>query len=318
MRKEIDRYLVEHMTPLQLAVRIRSHPKMRVTAPAKMSSSVKAAASYGGQLVETRYFRCAPSKDGAAAKVQAFHDANAEAVAAVLTAAAVEGAEDQNVKGHRLLLRGVPSKTILQFVEAYEFDPRSTEYSGDLVTSYVRKRMAQGGLQRWNVGVIGNNRKGAKAVALPDGRSVGAVNRTRTNASRKDEVADIKTLTGSRDPGLDLSFTSGPDVTVNRDLLTKLRSTQQPETGLLLLYPIDGQSSADGKDDRADLDAPVDVLWGAALTFPKPMSGEDVLVEYDYVQADLSKVFVGAEEDPDQEDLAVLDVDQDSDTGATV
>ncbi len=48
------------------------------------------------------------------------------------------------------------------------------------------------------------------------------------------------------------------------------------------------------------------------------MSGEDVLVEYDYVQADLSKVFVGAEEDPDQEDLAVLDVDQDSDTGATV
>lgn len=301
MRREIERYLVEHTTPLKMAVRIRCHPTMRVTAPSRMGSAVKAAASYGGDLIETRYFRCAPERDAVV-----FHERNRHAVERLLGLAEDQGHPDESVGADRRLYRGVPSATVLSFVESYRFDPRAVEYSPGLVAEYISRRMAQGGLRTWNVGVIGG---GGEDVPLPDGTKLGSVNRARRLTSAKDEVADIKTLTGSRDPGLDLHLSSGE--AVNRHLLRDRRNVREPEVGLLLLYPIDGRSTPK-RGDRAPLDAPVDVVWGAAFIFPMPLSGTDVQVEYDYVQADLSKVYPAAAEDGGDEDASVLDEDQDA------
>lgn len=301
MRREIERYLIEHTSPLDMAVRIKCHPKMRVTAPSRMGSAVRAAASYGGDLVETRYFRCAPQDEAIA-----FHEGNRRAVEELLTLAADQGHTDRSVPVGRQLYRGVPSATVLSFVRDYRFDPRSVEFSPELVTDYVRRRMVRGGLRTWNVGVLGS---AGDDVELPDGTTVGTVNRARRKTSERDEVADIKTLTGSRDPGLDLDLPAGEEV--NRHNLRTWRNRQHPEVGLLLLYPIDGRS-APRRGDRVALGAPVDVVWGAAFIFPMPISGSDVQVEYDYVQADLSKVFPAAAEEGGDEDASVLDEDQDA------
>jgi hypothetical protein len=308
MRREIDRYLTEHKTPLDMAVRIRCHPKMRVTAPSRMGSHVRAAAGYGGELIETRYFRCSPKDDAVA-----WHVGNDRAVRRLLGAAAADGHADPGVSGSRVLYRGVPGSAVLDFVDGYRFDPASTEYSPELVRGYIEKRMRDGALVSWNVGVIGNDPNGTAEVLLPDGTKLGAVIRARRAATRDDDVADIKTLTGSRDPGLDLEI---PDAEkVNRHSLDTWRVQQLPDTGLLLLYPIDGQSPP-RRGDRVDLAAPVDVVWGAAFVFPRPVSGPDALVEYDYVRADLSRVFPAAAEDEDDEDASVLDQDLDEITDA--
>lgn len=321
MRREIERYLVEHKTPLELAVRIRCHPKMRVTAPNRMARAVRAAASYGGQLLETRYFPCAPhgapvDRFGTWDKVIDWHRTNERTVQALLVKAASQGKQDSDISSSgAALYRNVPTSYVQDFTRHYKFDETSTEYSTDLVLEYVQKRMQSGGLQRWNVGVVGKSGAG-RPVRLPDGRELVAVSRARTQNSIGEPVADIKTLTGSRDPGLDLkvppSGSEENDEETSRAGLNRLRRLQQPEVGLLLLYPIDGRSTS-ARGDRGPLDAPegIDIVWGAALLFPQPVSGNDIAVEYDYVQADLSRVFPASAEGEDDEDLSILDTDLD-------
>lgn len=315
MRREIERYLTEHRTPLDMAVRIRCHPKMRVTAPSRMNSAVRAAAAYGGQLIETRYFPCAPDDSEAGVwDVAAWHEANEGAALSLLATAHREGVRAETGRSAAVLYRRVPSSAVLEFVDKYSFDQRSIEYSSTLVRAYIEKRMAKGGLKTWNVGVLGKELPSKPRVELPDGLMMGAVTRTRTKASENDPVADIKTLTGSRDPGLDLDLSRATGATPSRQELTALRAKQEPDVGLLLLYPIDAHSRASTtKKDRRDLHGPdnVQVIWGCAFIFPNPSSGADVQVEYDYVQADLRKVFPAAAEGADDEDGGILDQDQD-------
>lgn len=318
MRGEIDRYLKEHKTPLELAVRIRCHPKMRVTSAAKQSSAVRASASYGGQLVESRYYPAMPLEEALE-----WHGRNAGAVEHLLDGAVREGTRETSVEAGRVLWRNVPTELVQRFVDEYRFHERSTDVSPELMGQYIDRRVAGGGLHTWNVGVLGNSLDPRrKRVELASGDLVSAVIRTRTIDSTYDDVADIKTLTGSRDPALDLEVPAGDPIT--RSSLNKTRRQQQPETGLLLLYPIDARSSvrdsqtrldSDGKPrppSRADLNLPGDIVWGAALVFPEPTNGEDLEVEYDYVAADLSRIFPAAVNEFDDEDASVLEMDMDT------
>ncbi|MGX6604594.1 Z1 domain-containing protein [Micromonosporaceae bacterium Da 78-11] len=322
MRLEIDRLLEEHKTPLDLAVRIRCHPKMRVTAPSKQKAAVRAAAAYGGALVESRYFPAAPEPEAIA-----WLDANADAVLSLLGSAAEHGSYE-SLEGGKSLWRNVPTEEIVKFVDAYHFHAMTTDAPGKLISAYIRKRRIGGGLHSWNVAVVGNQvRDPKKSVELPGGKTIGYVVRTRTGASRDDDVADIRTLTGPRDEGLDLKV--DPTEPFNRTTFKKARSSQQSERGLVLLYPIDAGSApspiepdkdpGDGRprrqQDRAPLAVPGEVVWGVALVFPDPSKGDDILVEYDYLAADLSKVFPTATDD-EPEDLSVLEQDLDSDETA--
>ena len=57
LRREIIRYEREKLTPLDFGSRIRCHPAMLVTAPAKMGGGRVIAVSYAGRLVQTMNFR---------------------------------------------------------------------------------------------------------------------------------------------------------------------------------------------------------------------------------------------------------------------
>jgi Z1 domain-containing protein len=309
MRLEIDRLLEEHKTPLDLAVRIRCHPKMRVTAPSKQKAAVRAAAAYGGALVESRYFLAEP-----AAEAEAWLATNADAVWSLLGAASKHG-DYESLDTGKSLWRNIPTAEVVKFVDEYQFHAMTTDAPGKLISSYIRKRRISGGLPSWNVAVVGNQvRDVTRSMVLPDGKRVGYVVRTRTAASRDDDVADIRTLTGPRDEGLDLKI--DPSTAVNRIFFKKARAEQQSERGLVLLYPIDAKSGPTlvegNQPTRASLAAPGDVVWGVALVFPNPSKGNDVQVEYDYVAADLSKVYPTATDD-EPEDLSVLQQDLDND-----
>lgn len=292
IRREIDRYLVEHKTPLDLAVRIRCHPKMRVTAPSKMSSAVSAAASYGGQLVESRYFPADKSQTALR-----WHETNADAVFRLLENA------DSHVAGHevgegRILWERVPGDVVVEFLGSYAFHERSPEAQRELLLGYLRKRMAAGGLADWDIAVLGVAPATAPSqVQIVGSHTVGCVRRARISHNDGAEVADIKTLSGSRDEAVDLTVPAG---TTGRVALSRLRAQQRPETGLVLVYPIDRVS--DTGRGRPNLDAPVDVVWGVALVFPSPSAGADVSVEYDYVAADLAHAFPAAVDEAADDD----------------
>ncbi|WP_159806417.1 Z1 domain-containing protein [Cellulomonas citrea] len=291
IRREIDRYLVEHRTPLDLAVRIRCHPKMRVTAPSKMTSSVRAAAAYGGQLVESRYFPTDPSEE-----TRRWHRDNARAVGVLLEAVDAHGA-GRPVGGGKYLWERVPMDLVTQFISAYHFHERSPEADRGLLLEYISRRSTAGGLARWDVAVMGVDPSNApSAVTVVGHHTIGCVRRARISGNQDAPVADIKTLSGSRDEGIDLQVSTDD---TSRAKLARLRTWQRPETGLVMLYPIDPVS--DTGRGRPTLAAPVDVVWGAAIVFPEPAAG-DVTVDYAYVAADLAHAFPAAVDEADEDD----------------
>ncbi|MBF0688427.1 MAG: Z1 domain-containing protein [Cellulomonas sp.] len=307
IRREIDRYLVEHKSPLDLAVRIRSHPKMRISAAGKMTNAVRAAAAYGGELVESRYFPVAPKEEAGA-----WLDRNAAAVNDFLTRCAIRGREDSATvpaSTGKVLWRGVSSRDVVTFLESYSFHERSVEADRDLLVRYIDGRVRAGGLKSWNVAVMGQpTARALKVLELPHGASVGMVRRSRLKNSPITACADIKTLSGSRDEAIDLVVSAGA-AKLGRTGYARLRVEQTPETGLVLLYPIDPLSPTTLRG-REELDAPADVVWGAALVFPQPSVGSDLPVHYDFFSADLSGIFPALDED-DEVDLAILDEDLD-------
>jgi Z1 domain-containing protein len=307
MRKEIDRYLVEHKSPLDMAVRIRSHPKMKVTAPTKMASAVRAAAAYGGQLVESRYFPVEPRAEAAAWLSE--NDRAVRSFLEICCGAVPAEVGGQAERAGKLLWRGMPSSAVRAFIRAYRFHEKSVEADRELIDQYIDGRVRAGGLHRWNVAVMGTApAKAEKTIVLPDGRTVGMVRRSRLENTKDLDHADIKTLSGPRDEAVDLDVPADWDGT-GRTAYSRLRVDRAPETGLVMLYPIDPVSKPTAKY-RVALDAPAEVVWGVAVVFPQPSVGVDLTVEYDFVAADLSKVFPGAIADPET-DITVLSEDLD-------
>jgi Z1 domain len=300
IRKDIDRYLVEDKNPLTFAVRIRTHPKMLVTAPARMKDRVTAQAAYGGDLLETRYFKA--DKEGRGWLEQNLKGAND------LIRAASQHAYDRisidEPRRQWQLWRNVSYRDVLRFIDTYRFHEQSIDARADLLTRYIEKRVKVEELLNWDVVVMGNSKKGAPRWSLPDGTTVGMHNRSRLKMS-PDAAADIKTLSSPRDIAVNLTapedFNYG-----SRTAIETLRREQRPKVGLLILYPIEPTSPPVNEKGRAPLDAPFDVVMGAAFVFPTTR-GPDSAVDYDYVSADLSRVFV------EQEDPAALDHDDEDD-----
>ncbi|MFF4132248.1 Z1 domain-containing protein [Streptomyces mirabilis] len=300
MRRDIEVYMIEDKTPKSFAVRLRAHPSLRITAAGKMRDAVKASAAYGGQRVQTRYFR-AQDTDWLKANRKATHDL----VGRSLRLAGARH-EDRGAQG-RHVLRGVPYDLVLDFLSKYRFHDKSLECDGALLRDYVQRRVRSkdgGALKRWNVAIIGNPLSGDpdKRYEFVPGIAVDRVIRAKLEESGSD-AADIKTLMSRRDAGVDLDLDGLPEIT--EDLLKRARREQMPDTGLLTLYPIDARSpSPTNRQKRSPLDA-VDHVIGVGLVFPTPSGDDD---EVEYWSADLSRV----QDEEEEEDLSMLFEEDDS------
>lgn len=293
MRRDIDRYLTEAETPLSFAVRLRTHPDLRVTAAAKMKAAVTAASSYGGKRVQTHYFKT--NAKWLVGNIDATHKLVGRAVGQSL-------AQDRSAEG-RYILRGVPHDLVLDFLSEYRFHESSPESDAELIKDYIKKRVrTAGALARWNIAIIGvSARTQDDEFEFAPGIRVGRVTRARLapevgEAARAD-FADIKTLMSRRDAAVDLT---GDVSELPEKQIMAARRRQLPDTGLLVLYAIDKKSEPrPGKRARRSLDAEEHVI-GVGLVFPEP-EGRDSEA---YISADLSGINVADIEE--EEDLARL------------
>ncbi|MER8028505.1 Z1 domain-containing protein [Streptomyces bauhiniae] len=282
MRRDIDTYMTEAETPLTFAVRLRTHPALRVTAAAKMRDAVTAASSYGGKRVQTHYFRT--DAEWLRGNITAARD---------LVAAATQNAvriEERQSQG-RYVFRDVPHDVVTDFLSAYKFHEKSPENDADLITGYIRKRVkAADSLRRWNVAIVGN--PAGEQFSLTDKVSVGLSTRARLAVTTTDpHFADIKTLMSRRDAAVDLD---GDTAKLTEQQIMDLRHALLPDTGLLVLYPIDRTSTpSPTKKLRAPLNAEEHVM-GVGLVFPEPRQ-EDSTVEK-YISANLSGVRIEDED----------------------
>ncbi|GGT91318.1 Z1 domain-containing protein [Streptomyces lateritius] len=288
MRRDIDVYMTEDETPLTFAVRLRTHPALRVTAAAKMRDAVTAASSYGGKRVQTHYFHTD------AAWLRGNIDA-ARSLVAASVANAVRAEERPNES--RFIFRDVPYDLVIDFLSTYRFHEKSPENDAELLTGYIRKRVATAdSLRRWNVAIVGSMR--GDDFTFAPGVTVGRNSRARLALSHPTpDFADIKTLMSPRDAAIDLS---GDIAKLNEKGIMDRRRLELPDTGLLVLYPIDkiSEPAPSKKRARAPLNAEEHVI-GVGLVFPAPLHGDSTVEKY--ISADLSSV--GLED----EDYSMLD-----------
>ncbi|MFF4655073.1 Z1 domain-containing protein [Streptomyces sp. NPDC001381] len=275
MRRDIDIYMTESETPTTFAVRLRTHPALRVTAAAKMRDAVTAASSYGGKRVQTHYFHT--NADWLLGNMAAARE---------LVSAARSNAvrvESRSAEG-RYIFREVPYDFVTDFLGSYKFHEKSPENDADLISGYIHKRVAAGSLRRWNVAIVGNPT--GEPFTFAPGVSVGRNNRSRVAvANSVPDFADIKTLMSRRDAAVDLS---GDAAKLTEKGIIDERRIQLPDTGLLVLYPIDKTSEpGPGKKLRAPLNAEEHVI-GVGLVFPEPQHGDSTVEKY--ISADLSGV----------------------------
>jgi hypothetical protein len=291
MRRDIDVYMTEDKTPMTFAVRLRTHPALRVTAAAKMKAAVKAASAYGGQRVQTRYFRTD-------AGWLLGNQAAARRLIGNATRSA--GRRDARPEGGRHLFYDVSHEYILDFLKDYQFHEKSQECDADLLTRYIEKRRrSAGSLRRWNIAIVGNAVGGAgENFEFAPGIEVKRIIRAKLQTPESD-FADIKTLMSRRDAAVDLA---GHTDKLQEEEIKAERRRQMPDTGLLVLYPIDKTSDpSPAKTTREALNAEEHVI-GIGLVFPQP-GGDDSTVEWDYISADLSGVEI------EEEDLSPIDAE---------
>ncbi|MFB6636038.1 Z1 domain-containing protein [Streptomyces chartreusis] len=288
MRRDIDIYITESETPRTFAVRLRTHPALRVTAAAKMRDAVTAASSYGGKRVQTHYFHTN------AAWLQGNTVAARELVAEALSNTV--RVEDRSAE-NRYIFRDVPYDAVTDFLASYKFHEKSPENDADLISDYIRKRVAAGSLRRWNIAIVGSS--AGEPFEFVPGVSVGRNIRSRVTATNPDpDFADIKTLMSRRDAAVDLD---GDTAKLTEKGIIDERRVQLPVTGLLVLYPIDKTSEpGPGKKLRAPLNAEEHVM-GVGLVFPEPQDGDSAVEKY--ISADLSGVRL------EDEDFSLLESD---------
>ncbi|MDJ1137342.1 Z1 domain-containing protein [Streptomyces iconiensis] len=293
MRRDIDVYMHEDETPLSFAVRLRTHPSLRVTAAAKMKSAVKACSSYGGRRVQTHYFHT--NADWLLGNQRA-------ARTLVTGAAAAADRHDARPEDGRHVLHGVNHELVLDFLEEYSFHPKSQEGDSRLLTEYIQRRVKAGALRRWNVALIGTPvRNDEDSFTFGPDISVGRVSRARVHYPAEPDFADIKTLMSRRDAAVDLKNVSEK---MKEKEITAARAQQLPDTGLVVLYPIDKDSVPSEKRERREPLGAEEHVIGVGLVFPEP-STEDSQVNWDgsYISADLSRVRL------EEEDFSALEAE---------
>jgi hypothetical protein len=291
MRRDIDIYMTEDKTPTTFAVRLRTHPALRVTAAAKMKDAIKAASSYGGQRVQTRYFRTDTD----------WLRNNQNAAKTLITKAVQDGGriEDRSAEG-RYLFRDVSYQHVIDFLNAYEFHEKSQECDSGLIVGYINKRVRNAdSLRRWNIAIVGNP-VAADAQNFDFGSDVSVQRIVRARlVTPESDFADIKTLMSRRDAAIDLA---GDASKLQEAEIKSERRLQLPNTGLLVLYPIDKTSEPKPSKVRREALNVSEHVIGVGMVFPQP-AGEDSTVE-NYISADLSGVEI------EEEDFSAVEADE--------
>lgn len=290
IRYEIERYEGEHRTPAELAVRIRTHPKLAITSAAKMQSSVLAQVSYSGRRLQTILFEHRDAD---------WLGANMEAGRALIRSFGEGGRTPVSPRPGLLVFRDIESRAVVDFLAAYNFHEKSRDLNSEAISAYILRRLEDEELDRFSVAVSGLPREDAVLGSVDLGLEapVACVNRARL-AHPDRGYADIKALMSRGDRVFDYGLPPGD---VAKMSVTELeRGRDRPPagvgdgTGLLALYPVSKNSEPRRGQARTTLEAVQHVL-GVGLVFPT----SDLEGSVDYYTADLSAV---EREEPGEDD----------------
>jgi len=277
IRQDIRRYEVEGISPLDCGVRIRTHPKLSITARAKMQAAIPCYISYNGRRVQTILFHHMDKK---------WLQKNIDVTRSLIENAIKMKKEIKKLEIGGYLIRDIPVEEILKFINTYNFHENSQEMKPKLLSGYIIEHCSFEELKTWNVYIAGpKNENGRNKMEFLPGIALTLITRSQENALSDEDTASIGVMTSNIDYIADLDSPKRYTDSKIEDL-KKIRKEKLPGIGLLVLYPIDKDSKASpNSDNRVDLKA-VENIIGVSMIFPE--SEKDT--PQTYMTADLSGI----------------------------
>jgi len=262
VRQDVLRYDQEALTPMEFAVRVRTHPQLAITSRLKMQSAVDAQVSYSDRRLQTILFNHGD---------RSWLDQNWSAGDRLIDGIQQRGLPRSEKSGNTVF-HEVPADLVTEFLGLYNFHEDSQDLVTERILEYVERQRKNGELDNWNVAIVQrtDEKWGTAAIGTQHPIEVGRVNRAAIDSGSKSH-ANIKSLMSKLDRVLDLDL---PPADASGMSDAELQALRPLGTGLLLLYPIN-KDSTPTSDKRVELDASADVL-GLGLVFPKALIDEPV------------------------------------------
>ena len=281
IRSAIRQIEDEGNTPRDVAIRIRQHPDLAITSASKMHSVVDLSLSYAGLVRQTFRFDL-KNEDRLRSNMDAGQCLVRDLVAAGLP-------RQDGLEQHRAVFEDCPINRIISFIKDYEVDDQQGSLNQDLIINYLKSR-TDDRAKLWNVAIIGSGRgrhrvPGTKEFYEPGtitfGDSITVIKNVRSRLANHDGPANIKALMSPGDLAVDLKLDRS-EFPMERQLILEKREQLVEDRGLLLLYPIAGDSvplrptPAGQRPVRAKLGAPNDMdVLGYGVYFPHRRGGKD-------------------------------------------
>jgi hypothetical protein len=294
IRQDMLRYQLENLSPSDVAVRIRTHPAMAITAAARMRHAIAVSMSFSGQRPQTTIFNSA-DKDWLMENIAATRDLFDKQV----RSGRVEKSFPSGVRG----FVDVDVADVFAFLDGYNFHPDKPSLQTSLLRNYIENENQAGSLHKWNLVVKESRHTSHVGIDLGFSTKVNPLSRTKIVDSAAG-TANLRAIASPGDRALDMN--SSPEhlkaalmdafQEVSDETIGTFRQREFPTTGLIVVYPIDAKSKVgDGKTRlRTDLDAEADLI-GLTFFFPRAVSDHS---EVQYMSADLSSILT---EDDSQE-----------------
>lgn len=302
LRDQIAIYEREHLTPRDVAPKIRSHPAMLVTARNRMGTAESVRQSYAGELLQTIRFRLGNDE-----WLQNNYDRTKE----LLNSLGPPNGTARHGDG-RPAWRGVPWSYIAGFLSRYRTAQDAMSFDADTASRYIQAQAERHGeLIEWTVAVRCGPAIDGALRGWPLGihavDEVAAISRSQLRSS----PGSIGVLTspgrpndlGAGDEAVDLTdaqleaaaAVAGEYPTIGHAIRAHRPGTQ----GLLLLYPISPFSKARpaNRRNRVDLFEQPEgrpLVVGVAVSFPPSETG--ATVEYVAGRPSVHSIFSGDDE----------------------
>ena len=213
--------------PDQMAIRLRAHSELLLTARNKASTAVFQQDSWSGEHPQTVLLTLSNTSD-----LLANRDLADQFIGGLSPALPCHGGQ---------LVRDVTPEVVCKFLRRYRIHDDIVAFRGDQIADWIMSRSAAGELTDWSVFVASPE---AESTAKIGGRDIGLVKRKRISSD------SIGILTDPRHEGVDLA--AGPEAymrangTYDSDAMRAARPATQ---GLLIIYPLDPRyMNVDGTD----------------------------------------------------------------------
>jgi hypothetical protein len=238
LRRQVEMYDKKKATPLQFAPKIRSHPAMLVTAENKMRAATEITQSYDGELVQTLRFPF-----GSSDCLDHLRE-NLEYTSRFLGGLGEPTTNEDGLVGWV----GVSTDSIQDFLDQF-WVMTQTSIHPPTVRNYIHEQSRLGELIRWRVLVHGQARPtdalGREDLGIVGSGPIGLISRSRL----KSDPTSLGVITDPRDELYGLSdedIRDAEERATRQEFPTRgkaYRSKRSPEEGLLILYPISGNSA---------------------------------------------------------------------------